>query len=267
MVIGGWSLYIVVTLLTLWVVLLCRTCWILLRAQLLSAASTTRNRLTIAGVVFSTIAVAALLALHLSWMSVESSQRLGVGGIRILALLLFWSTLAGLLLSTVGTGQKRILAIATCLATGLWWFTLWGVAAISMGSSPMARHPVVYLIPDGYVGWIRIRHGEEAPRLELSNGKYICRIPASGILSTSSEQENGWAKDEYFYYSEAGSQQSLPDTGWGGGGMIWAGSDEWQSADGSKPKQFLEKFYVGKEDQYRRNESHPASENQVAKPN
>src|SRR3954471_4637018 len=189
MVVGGWPLYIVVTVLTLWFALLCRTCWKVLGAHPPSAASTIRNRFTIAGVVFSVIAVGALLALHLSWMTVEVSQRLGVGGIRVLALLLFWPTLAGLVFSTVGSGRKRIIGIGSCIATGIWWFSLWMVAAISMGSPPMARHPVVYLVPDGYVGWIRIRHGEDAPRLDLSNGKYVCRIPGSGILSTSSDQE------------------------------------------------------------------------------
>ena len=257
MVIAGWPLYIVVTLLTLWFLLLCRTCWRLIKVDLPTTTSTTRSRLTVAGIIFSTIAVAALLALHLSWISVEASQHLGDGGIRVLALFLFWLNVAGLVFSTVGSGRMRFLGIGSSVATGIWWFTLWMVAAISMGSPPMARHPVVYLVPDGYVGWITIKHGENAPRLELSNGKYICRIPASGILSTSFDQENGWATDEYFYSSEDGSYQSLPNTGWGGGGMIWAGRSEWQSADGSKPKQFLEKFYVGKEDQYNRNESHP----------
>ncbi len=192
----------------------------------------------------------------------RGSQRLGVGGIRILSFLLFWPTLAGLVFSTGGSGRTRFLGIGTCLATGLWCFTFWTAAAISMGPS-IIRHPVTYLVPDGYVGWIRIKHGEDAPRLD---GKYICRIPTSGIVSTSSDSEEGWARDEYFYYSDDGSLRPLRETGWGGGGMIWAGSTEWeQTTDGNKPKQFLEKFYVGKEDQYRRNENHAISENQGAK--
>jgi hypothetical protein len=116
----------------------------------------------------------------------------------------------------------------------------------------MARHATRYLIPKGYIGWIKIEYGRNAPPLEMSNGKYICRIPESGALATSSHLEEGWAKDEYFYYSEDGSTEVLPETGWGGGGMIWAGG---VAGDSPGAKQFTQTFYVGKEDQYHRNES------------
>jgi hypothetical protein len=123
-----------------------------------------------------------------------------------------------------------------------------------MGSAPIARHPVEYLIPAGYVGWVKIKHGEDAEALKMFNGKYICQIPPEGVLYTSSQLEDGWARDEYFYYADQGSLRELPNTGWGKGGMIWAGHDEWQ--DTSKPGRFTESFYVGTEDQYHRNETH-----------
>ena len=128
-------------------------------------------------------------------------------------------------LTLVGTG------IATCLVTGLWWFSLSMEAAISMGAAPIARHPTKYFIPEGYVGWVKINHGEKADPLQLSNGKYICRIPASGVLDTSSNVEGGWAKDEYLYYSSADVLRELPETGWGKGGMIWANHSEFQATD------------------------------------
>lgn len=190
------------------------------------------------------------MALHLTWISTDLSQRLGVGTIRILALLLFWSTLAGFVLNIGGTGRIRFFGLGTCLATGLWWLTLALGSAISM-AAPIARHPTRFLIPKGYIGWIKIEYGRNAPPLEVSNGKYICRIPASRALTTSSPLEEGWAKDEYFYYSEDGSTEVLPDTGWGGGGMIWAGS---VSGDSRSTKQLVETFYVGREDQYQRSE-------------
>jgi hypothetical protein len=120
-----------------------------------------------------------------------------------------------------------------------------------------ARHPTIFLIPKGYIGWIKIEYGRNALPLEMSAGKYICRIPASGVLATSSPLEEGWAKDEYFYYSEDGSTEVLPDTGWGRGGMIWAAS-----VSGISPtaKQFTQTFYVGREDQYHRNESHQTTQ-------
>jgi hypothetical protein len=122
-----------------------------------------------------------------------------------------------------------------------------------MGAAPIARHPVRYLIPQGYVGWVTIKHGEDAPPLGLKDGEYICRIPLSGGLDTSTEIEDGWAKDEYDYYREDGSLKVLPETGWGAGGMIWGGSVRFeQPQNGAKASNFAQTFYVGTEAQYHR---------------
>lgn len=250
--ISGRPLVLVCILLAAWFSLLCRVTW---KAYRTRTSGARRISLTIAGLCCSAVAVGALLALHLSWISPKLSQGLGVATIRILALLLFWPTLLGFVFSIIGTGRIRFFGLATCLATGLSWFTLAMGSAISMGA-PMARHPTRFLIPKGYVGWIKIEYGRNAPPLEMSNGKYICRLPASGALATNSPLEDGWARDEYLYYSEDGSTEVLPESGWGGGGMIWAGS---VSADSPGAKQFTESFYVGTEDQYHRNESQRAS--------
>jgi|SRR5271155_1625412 len=265
MVLSGGSLYLALVLLATWLALLCRTLWKLAAASPQSKLDT-RNYLTLAGIGLATIAAAALLALHLSWVSVDISQHLGVKAVRILSLLMFWPALAGLLLCTGGRGRIRFLGIATCLVTGLWWFSLYMGAAISMGAASIARHPTKYFIPEGYVGWLKINHGEKADPLQLSNGKYICRIPASGVLYTSSTVEDGWAEDEYLYYSGNGFLRELPETGWGNGGMIWANHNEFQATqDGSLPARFTESFYVGTEEQYRRNESHSVSQSQQPK--
>src|SRR6266851_4165966 len=107
---SGRLLGLVLILLAAWLVLLCRTFWKMLRVPPPDREKrTTRNYLTIVGIAFSAVAVGALLALHLSWITVEISQRLGVAAIRILSLLLFWPTLAGLVLSAAGTGRIRFL--------------------------------------------------------------------------------------------------------------------------------------------------------------
>lgn len=245
--ISGRPLVLVLLLLAAWFSLLCRVAW---KAYRTRKSVALRNYLTVAGIDCALVAVGALLAVHLTWVSPGLSQHLAVGTIRILALLLFWATLAGLVLNIGGIGRIRLLGLATCLATGLWWFTLAMGSAISMGA-PIARHPTRFLIPKGYIGWIKIEYGRNAPPLKMSNGKYICQIPASGVLATSSSLEEGWAKDEYLYYSDDGSTEVLRDTGWGGGGMIWAGS---MGGDSTMRKQFTETFYVGSEDQFHRNE-------------
>jgi len=132
-------------------------------------------------------------------------------------------------------------------------------AAISMGAS-LSRHPVEYLIPDGYVGWVTIMHGANAPPLEMRSGEYVCRIPSSGMFETSSKIEDGWAKDEYAYYAVDGSLRRLLETGWGKGGMIWGGSVEYEAQGGStRPTQIDERFFVGTEQQYDRSVNDPKS--------
>ena len=261
---GGW-LYSVLILLTIWFALLCRTAWKLLRGRQADGNRTTRTLFTVGGIGFAAVAVGALLFLHFTWISPSVSQRLGTPTVEILASLLFWATLAGFLLSAVGSGRTRLLGIGTCLITGFWWFTLSLGAAISIGS-PIGRHPTTFLIPNGYVGWVEVKYDEkDAAPLQRENGIYTCRIPESGVLNTSSSLEAGWAKDEYFYYSENGSAHGLKDTAWGAGGMIWGGKTEWQQMpDGSQPKRIAEYFYVGTEEQYHRavsaNEARPFNE-------
>jgi hypothetical protein len=199
------------------------------------------------------VAVASLFALHLSWTSVRLSQHLGVSAIRIIAMLLFWPSLIGVVLCISGSGRMRFFGLVTCLGTGFYWLVLSMGSAISMGAAPIARHPVRYLIPQGYVGWITIEHGSNGPPLEMRDGEYICRIPASGTLATSSGIEDGWAKDDYSYYREDGSLKPLPETGWGAGGMIWGGSVRFeQPQSGSRASNFTQIFYVGTEAQYHR---------------
>lgn len=233
--INGWPLALALVFLVAWLPLLC---WAIWKAVKKRKTGFGRSHLTIMGLGCGSLAVTALLGMHLSWISADISQRLGVGTIRVLSSVLFWSTITGLILNFAGSGKIRFAGVATCLATGFWWYLLAMSAAISMGPAT-ARHPTRYLISAGYVGWVSIEYGVNGPPLEISNGFYICRIPASGVLTTSSALEEGWAKDEYFYYAEDGSLKTLPETGWGKGGMIWAGSVGLaQETDHPKPKTF-----------------------------
>ena len=212
------------------------------------------------------IAVASLLVLHLTWASPSVSQRLGPGTVRILSALVFWSAVAGLLASAIGYGRLRFVGVASCLLASAWWLSLSMGAAISMGA-PIARHPVRFLIPDGYVGWVEIKYGENSsPSLPIENGAIICRFPLNGLLQTSSRQEEGWASDEYVYYSADGRTRTLPNTGWGKGGMVWAPTYETDGTVNSVGIQRGASFmYIGTEQQYRRSvaagtERRPANE-------
>lgn len=214
--------------------------------------SKTRNRLAGVGLALGTLSVAFLLLLALSWFSPKISQHFrGTAG-RIFFSVGFWSTPAGLVLGIAGIGMRRLLAVGTSIVAGMCWLWLSVAAAISMGP-PIVRHPIRYLIPDGYVGWVQIRHNEQgAPPLPFKNGFYLCRIPSDGVLPTSSGLEDGWARDEYFYYSSDGSLRELTNTGWGGGGIIWGELTGSQSSARGNANQIYEAFFVGTEDQFHR---------------
>jgi hypothetical protein len=268
MPLGGKWLGITLVVLLLWLAFLCRVWWELLRQPVTDQRLLGRHRIALAGLGLSVVAVGSLLLLHLTWISVSVSQHLDVTALRVLALFLAFPTIVGLLLCAVGSGRKRFWGVGSCLITGLWWLSLAMTSAISMGAL-LVRHPTKFLIPANYVGWIEVRYGETtAPVLPIDKGTLICQIPANGVLLTSSLRQQGWAKDEYFYYSKDGSVSELRETGWGSGGMIWGDSDEWQQLpSGSKPAQITEYFYVGTEERYHHavssSESRPVNESAV----
>lgn len=170
---NGWELYFSVILLALWLALLSRTCWRLLGNTPPDPKRSIRRSLTVVGIALSAVAVGSLLLLHLSWISAGISQHLGVVTVRILSSSFFWPALAGLILCSAGTGKIRFLGIGTSLITGLWWLSLVMQSAISMGGVT-SRHPTKFLIPDGYVGWVKVRYGQtNGNALPINNGTLV----------------------------------------------------------------------------------------------
>jgi hypothetical protein len=249
MTITGRVLYMIVAILVAWLLFLC---WAIWKARAtVSTAHGRRHNMTLAGLVSSSIAVGALLALHLSWTSVAVSQKLGEAGISIIAKFLFWPTLIGLVTSLCGIGKIRFVGVASCIVTGLWWFSLFMEAAISM-SGPTVRHPIRYLIPDNYVGWVAVEYGvSETPELPLKSGAIQIKFPENGVVKTQSKLEDGWAHDSYYSYATSGQVKPMKDTGWGGGGMIWAATVGGDSDGHSGMNHITEQFFVGTEDQYK----------------
>jgi hypothetical protein len=108
------------------------------------------------------------------------------------------------------------------------------------------RPPSRFLIPSGYVGWVKIEYQVfNAPPLP-HEGKYsLVVLDKNAFLQTSSDLPEGWAHDQFFYYLGAG-RQALSNAGWCKGGMIWG---EVISGQGHPGK--VQKFFVGNEDQFR----------------
>jgi len=77
------------------------------------------------------------------------------------------------------------------------------IAAAAVGAylaARSARTPGVHLIPDGYTGWCEAHYGVDgAPPLPVEDGKRVFRYDENGRLETSSEFEEGWGVDSYFY--------------------------------------------------------------------
>jgi uncharacterized protein DUF6843 len=238
--ISGSLLFALLIVLATWFLLLC-----IAFRQAKRTGST--NRITLAGLGSASVAVASLLGLHATWISADVSQRLGVTAISVLGKLLFWSTVLGLVGCVFGKGKLKFVGLGSVVITGLWWAFLAASAGISMGA-PLVRHPIHLLIPNGYLGWVEVRYGDPtAPALPIMDGVYLCRIPANGVLTTSSKPEEGWAADEYDYYGEDGSTKRLKQTNWGGGGMVWSGAMSWKQGS-SRPTQT---WFIGTEGQFK----------------
>ena len=108
------------------------------------------------------------------------------------------------------------------------------------------RPPSRFLIPSGYVGWVRVDYRvPNAPPLGREGKYLLVLIDRAGKNKTSSDLPEGWGKDQFFYYSESG-RKPLSNAGWCKGGMIW---DE----SGGKNEQSARclRFFVGTEDQFR----------------
>jgi hypothetical protein len=108
------------------------------------------------------------------------------------------------------------------------------------------RPPSRFLIPSGYVGWVRVQYRvASAPPLPREGKYLLVRLEKIGTLQTSSDLPEGWAHDQFFYYSGK-ERQALSNAGWCKGGMIWGeetGTDEKAVT--------VQKFFVGNEDQFR----------------
>ena len=108
------------------------------------------------------------------------------------------------------------------------------------------RPPSRFLIPSGYVGWVKIEYQvSNAPRLPHEGRYLLMRLDQNGSLQTSSDLPEGWGHDQFFYYS-ANFRQALSNAGWCKGGMIWG---EVIAAGDHRGK--VQKFFVGNEDQFR----------------
>ena len=112
------------------------------------------------------------------------------------------------------------------------------------------RTPSAYEIPEGFVGWVTIDYGQsDAPALPLKDDRRIFLISPDGHLATSSRILYGMSVNTYEYIGNP--HRVLPQTIWGGGGMIWAGEIVGPVPNGDESR-VQERFFVGTEAEYKK---------------
>jgi hypothetical protein len=121
------------------------------------------------------------------------------------------------------------------------------VAWLNVAARKATRPTSRFLIPDGYTGWVRVEFEVQgAPPLPMDAGQNVLTIPPSGLLQTSSAEQYGWAKDSYYFSSNAGARP-IPDSG--AQALIWGKINGEKS--GSSGKRKYQQFFVGTEQQFR----------------
>lgn len=127
-------------------------------------------------------------------------------------------------------------------------YSLVGIYVLtSMDCGEKQRRPNRYLIPHGYIGWVRINYEvDDATALPLEDGYNLIKISPDGVLNTSSVIEEGGALDEYFYYS-GDKRQKLPHTV--NEDMIFGRNIGEKTIDKQRPTRF-EEFFVGTKEQF-----------------
>lgn len=92
----------------------------------------------------------------------------------------------------------------------LLWVGLLCFVALVVYSLMDHRHPIDFEIPQGYVGEVRVDFSVVgAPPLPIQRRHYIARIPANGLLKTSTAQEEGGAADRWYYVNQLGQRTPI----------------------------------------------------------
>lgn len=77
-------------------------------------------------------------------------------------------------------------------------------SALGQGQPQVKTLPYRFLIPEGYVGWIRIDFDVAgAPEIPIEDGFYVFKVSKSGRLQTSSSDLVESTRNQFFYYSGA----------------------------------------------------------------
>jgi hypothetical protein len=141
---------------------------------------------------------------------------------------------------------RKVAGVVTILLVAL----LIGLATWShAGQENTESRPARYLIPEGYVGWVRIEFEVPGtPPVPMEDGEYLFKVPPTGVLKTSLKLQEGRPEARYYYYSEEKRQQ-LSDRGQDGKRLVWGKISG--AVSGLSGEKSYEEFFVGTEQQFR----------------
>lgn len=136
------------------------------------------------------------------------------------------------------------IGIGVCSVVFVVVISVWFAFGVKTVRRPSSR----FLIPDGYVGWVRVEFQTPGfPPVPAEQGHHIFRIPSEGMLRTSSPERYGWGKDEYFYVVNGGLRKLPTDVA--SGRLVW-GQINGEQGGAAGPRQY-EEFFVGTEQQFK----------------
>lgn len=102
------------------------------------------------------------------------------------------------------------------------------------------KRPIMYKIADNYKGWVVVKYDDPScPPLQHQNIFVVIPVQSSGIGCTSSPPDQSWQYNDFEYARGSKILRRLHQTGWGGGGEIWARY--------TIPAKHSEAFFVGTE--------------------
>ncbi len=108
------------------------------------------------------------------------------------------------------------------------------------------RHPNRYLIPDGYVGWVKTTYNaKDAPSLPRDGNFLVHRFSSTGLIITATFLESGWAKDEFYFYDKNNSLQKIEEEK-----LIHLQGNTMQNESSGKITNIEASFFVGTDEQY-----------------
>ncbi|TYR81659.1 hypothetical protein FZC66_07450 [Priestia megaterium] len=93
------------------------------------------------------------------------------------------------------------------------WLVFFFLCSIIIGcsNSNETARPSLYLIPEGYKGWVMVEYDKDNGEPTKTEGKYtVFNINENGVSKTKTLlTHEGWATNKYYYVTKNGERKAL----------------------------------------------------------